>query len=118
MPAPLALALALGLAAATPPPAAGPTPRCPGLSLDELETRLAAAERFAFTGAMRAPFMLLWGQAERPPLPLEPDSVTLLAAPGQPFLIIYGRTGCALAVLRAGRPEVFQALRSSIGPAV
>jgi len=115
MAATLDLALALVLAAVPAPEA---RPACPGPSVDELETRLGARERFAFSGSMTGPFLQLWQQGERPALPVEPDHVTVLAEPGAPLLIVYGRDGCALGVLRADRPELFQAMRSVIGPAV
>lgn len=119
MPAPIVLALALGLQAApAPAPAAAASPRCPGPRLEEVEAKAAGGGRFAFSGPMRAPFLNLWRQGERPPLPVEPDSVTLLAKAGEPLVLIYARTGCALAVLRASRAEVYQALRAGIGPAV
>ena len=115
MAATLDLALALMLAAAPAPEA---EPACPGPRVDELETRLGARERFAFSGQMTSPFLRLWQQGERPALSVEPDHVTVLAEPGVPLLIVYGRNGCALGVLRADRPELFQAMRAAIGPAV
>ncbi|HMR32063.1 MAG TPA: hypothetical protein PKA13_12715 [Geminicoccaceae bacterium] len=118
---PLALSLALGVALAPVPEPAQPAPACPGPSMSEVEGRLgdaSGAERFAFAGLMTPAFLQLWLQGERPALPVPPDSITVLAEPEAPLVILYGRRGCALGVLRATRPELYQALRSSIGPAV
>jgi hypothetical protein len=111
----LALALALQIALS---PAPDAEPVCPGPRVAEVEAQIGAGQRFAFTGPMTAPFLQLWMQGQRPALPVEPDNITVLAEPGLPLLILYGRRGCALGVLRASRPDLFQAMRSSIGPAV
>jgi hypothetical protein len=115
MAATLDLALALLIAAG---PVPDTKPVCPGPRVREVEAQLGVGERFAFSGAMTTPFLHLWQQGRRPALPAPPDNVTVLAEPGLPLLILYGRHGCALGVLRASRPELFQAMRSSIGPAV
>lgn len=118
---PLALSLALGIALGPSPEPARPAPACPGPSMAEVESRIGDAthaERFAFAGLMTPPFLQLWLQGERPALPVLPDSITVLAEPEAPLVILYGRRGCALGVLRATRPELYQAMRSSIGPAV
>ena len=115
---PLALSLALRIAMAPSPGLPQPTPACPGPSMAEVEARLGPGQRFAFGGLMTPPFLWLWLQGQRPALPVEPDSITVLAEPEAPLLILYGRRGCALGVLRASRPELYQAMRSSIGPAV
>ena len=114
---PLALSLALRIATAPAPELPQPAPACPGPSMAEVEAQLGG-QRFAFGGPMTAPFLQLWLQGQRPALPVEPDSITVLAEPEAPLLILYGRRGCALGVLRASRPELYHAMRSSIGPAV
>lgn len=115
----LAHLVALGLQAvviASEPPS---TPRsCPGPSLAMVESELGPADRFAIDAAMQAPFLQLWDRVQRRPLPIEPDSVTVLARPDRPLVIVFARVGCALGVLQASRPDVFQALRAGIGPAV
>jgi hypothetical protein len=115
---PLALSLALRIAMAPAPELPRPTPACPGPSMAEVEASIGNAQRFAFGGLMAPPFLQLWLQGRRPALPVEPDSFTVLAEPEAPLLIVYGRRGCALGALRASRPELYQAMRSSIGPAV
>lgn len=112
----LALALALQVALPAAPPA--DQAACPGPRVAEVEAQLGDVQRFAFSGRMTIPFLQLWLQGQRPALPVEPDNVTVLAQPGLPLLILYGRSGCALGLLRASRPDLFQAMRSSIGPAV
>ena len=121
----LVLALALQIAPGPSdlgPAALGQAPEvetaCPGPRIAEVEARLGGGQRFSFSGQMTAPFVQLWLHGQRPALPILPDSITVLAEPGLPLLILYGRHGCALGVLRASRPDLFQAMRSSIGPAV
>lgn len=117
---PLALSLAIGIATAPVEPPSPARTSCPGPSMAEVEADAGngAAQRFAFDGAMTRPFVWLWVHGHRPALPVEPDSITVLAEPEAPLLILYGLRGCALGALRATRPELYQAMRSSIGPAV
>jgi hypothetical protein len=116
MPAP-ALLLAFGLQVVA---AAAPalSRACQGPSLATVEAEIGPADRFAFAGAMRLPFLQLLARGRHAPLPVEPDSITVLARPERPLVIVYARTGCALGLIEASRPEVFDALRAGIGPAV
>ncbi|MFO1067978.1 MAG: hypothetical protein U1E14_05575 [Geminicoccaceae bacterium] len=109
--------LALGLRAAAAAMPATPA-TCPGPSLAAIEAEVGPADRFAFAGAMRLPFLQLWARGQHGSLPVEPDSITVLARPERPLVIVYARTGCALGLIEASRPEVFDALRAGIGPAV
>lgn len=115
---PLALSLALRVALAPTPELPMPAPACPGPSVAEVEAKLGNGQRYSFEEKMVAPFLQLWLHGERPALPVPPDSVTVVADARSPLLILYGIRGCALGVLRATRPELYQAMRSSIGPAV
>ncbi len=115
---PLALSLALRIALAPVPDLPASAPACPGTSLAQAERSLGASRRYAFVGRMTVPFLRLWTDGDRPALPVPPDSITVLADPEAPLLILYGFRGCALGALRATRPQLYQAMRASIGPAV
>jgi hypothetical protein len=87
--------------------------------VNELVRQLdVAADRFDFEARMLPAFLHLWAVANRPALPLSPDRATVLAAPGKPLVILYGRDGCAIGALSTTRPELWRTLRATIGPAV
>lgn len=111
----LALLYASGTTEAAASPSAG---ACPGPAVGEFTRRLEGVARFDFDNRMLPPFEQLWRGAERPALPAPPDSVSVFAAPNEPLLVLYGRGGCVLGLLRTTRPVLWQAMRAAIGPAV
>lgn len=116
------LALAVGLllpavAQAIPIPAERPL-TCPSPSLEQVVTEVGPADRFTFTGDSLRPFFGLWVRGRHGPMTAEPDAVTVIARPEQPLVVVYSLGGCALALIEASRPEVFDALRAGIGPVV
>lgn len=91
---------------------------CPGPSLEQLVTEIGPADRYSFRGDGVRPFLQLWRSDLHGPLPVEPDTITVISRPEQPLLVVYARTGCALGLLKASRPDVFAALRASMGEAI
>ena len=114
----MAATVALALVAVFATAAANAPGSCPGPTLAEAEARLPVAEKFLFSGAMLPPFIELWREAEENLPRTAPDSATVLARPGAPYAILFGRQGCALGLLQASPPDLFRMMRTTLGPAV
>jgi hypothetical protein len=94
-------------------------PGCHGPSVGQMTAKLAGVEHFEFTRQMLEPFLGLWAAAQQPQIAETPDSVTVFAGPRDlPLILVFGHRGCALALLRAERSQVWRALGATIGPAI
>ncbi len=90
--------------------------RCAGAPVRPFERRLSEqVRRFAFDGAMLEPFLRLWDSGDRPDLPMSPESVTVYALPGKPYVVGYEHEGCMIAFLAVPHQELWHWLRPRLG---
>ena len=90
--------------------------RCAGAPVQPFERRLSEqVRRFAFDGAMLEPFLRLWQSGDRPDLPRSPESVTVYALPGKPYVVGYEHEGCMIAFLAVPHRELWHWLRPRLG---
>jgi hypothetical protein len=89
---------------------------CAGAPVQPFERRLSEqVRRFAFDGAMLEPFLRLWQSGDRPDLPVSPESVTVYALPGKPYVVGYEHEGCMIAFLAVPHQELWRWLRPRLG---
>jgi hypothetical protein len=89
---------------------------CAGAPVQRFERRLSEqVRRFPFDGAMLEPFLQLWHSDGRPDLPLSPESVTVYALPGKPYVVGYEHEGCMIAFLAVTHQELWHWLRPRLG---
>jgi len=110
----LTLACALGSSS----PAVAQEASCPGLSTAEVSRRVGSVPRFDFTGAMLLPFLALWQERSGYSVPALADHVVLFAARQRPLLVVVSRRSCVIGLFPASGPELWQALRRFVGPAI
>lgn len=89
---------------------------CPGAAVASFERHFPQqVRRFGFDGGMLEPFVKLWRSGRRPDLPVSPESVTVYALPGKPYVVGYEREGCLIAFLAVERQNLWQWLRPRFG---
>lgn len=89
---------------------------CPGAAMASFERGFPEhVQRFDFEGAMLEPFVKLWRSARRPDLPVSPETVSVYALPGKPYVVGYEREGCLIAFLAVGRENLWKWLRPRVG---
>lgn len=89
---------------------------CPGAAVASFERGFPEhVQRFDFEGAMLEPFVKLWRSARRPDLPVSPETVSVYALPGKPYVVGYEREGCLIAFLAVGRENLWKWLRPRVG---
>lgn len=89
---------------------------CPGPAVASFERHFPQqVRRFGFDGGMLEPFVKLWRSGRRPDLPVSPETVTVYALPGKPYVVGYERKGCLIAFLAVPRQNLWKWLRPRVG---